>query len=150
MAFVFNFYQYGDAVNAHPRPRPKTAARPLPALLPPGDWSEPIRRRRRDDPADAGGRRGRSHSPRRRRRRNSRSPMRMRLLHSPRRRRRRNSRSPMRMRLLHLTDPGLIQDQGQNHRLQVCHQEISILLEVFRHRACFFPWAAIVCASTGT
>ena len=74
MAFVFNLYQCGDAANTPPRPRPKTAARPLPALLPPGDWSEPTRRRRRDDPADAGGRRGRSHSPRRRRRRNSRFP----------------------------------------------------------------------------
>ena len=74
MAFVFNFYQYGGADNTPPRPRPKTAARPLPALLPPGDWSEPIRRRRRDDPTNAGGRRGRSHSPSRR---NSRSPRQM-------------------------------------------------------------------------
>ena len=45
MSFVFNFYQYGDAATTPPRPRPKTAARPLPALLPPGDWSEPTRRR---------------------------------------------------------------------------------------------------------
>ena len=76
MSFVFNFYQCGDAVTTPPRPRPKTAARPTPALLPPGDWSEPIRRRRRDDPADAGDRQGRSHSPRHRRRRHSRSPRR--------------------------------------------------------------------------
>ena len=76
MAFVFNFYQYGDSHTTPPRPRPKTAARPLPALLPPGNWSEPTRRRRRDDPADAGDRRGRSHSPRHRRRRRSRSPRR--------------------------------------------------------------------------
>ena len=84
MSFVFNFYQYGDAATTPPRPRPKTAARPLPALLPPGDWSEPTRRRRRDDPANAGGRRGRSHSPRHRRRRHSRSPRR-RVAPSPRR-----------------------------------------------------------------
>ena len=76
MSFVFNFYQYGDAITTPPRPRPKTAARPPSALLPPGDWSEPTRRRRRDDPANAGGRRERSHSPRHRRRRHSRSPRR--------------------------------------------------------------------------
>ena len=84
MSFVFNFYQYGDAITTPPRPRPKTAARPPSALLPPGDWSEPTRRRRRDDPANAGGRRGRSHSPRHRRRRHSRSPRR-RAAPSPRR-----------------------------------------------------------------
>ena len=43
-----------------------------------------------------------------------------------------------RWRLLHLTGPGPVQDQGQKHRLQVCHQEISILPETFRRRDLLF------------
>ena len=43
-----------------------------------------------------------------------------------------------RWRLLHLTGPGLVQDQGQKHRLQVRRQEISIPLEIFRHRDLLF------------
>ena len=40
--------------------------------------------------------------------------------------------------LLHLAGPGRVQYHDQNQCLQVCHREISFLLEIFRHRPAFF------------
>ena len=40
--------------------------------------------------------------------------------------------------LLHLAGPGRVQCHDQNQCLQVCHREISFLLEIFRHRDLLF------------